>query len=320
MPIITTIDQVQQFVRVNQINTQASLPNFDTAIRRYLIPVISQALYEEIEDGTGNTDLLQRSRAVVVPLAYMLDLPTIQTQITDVGLRTASTDNLAAAHRWEYNMVYDQLCDSGAYAQEELLRFLFSNKDDFPAWLTSDEYKRSASLIFKTGADFSYYFALHHPHRIYWALRIYIKEVQDLYVSATVGAPFLDSLIKKDAPSEQEAYAIELCKKSVAPLSIYTAIAKMACKVAEEGFTVLMASGNIDSSQQGKEEADDKKLARLSESCERTGNAYLSQLKQYLDDNASETVFADYFTSSFYKPKTAPAASRNSTRRGVYGF
>src|SRR5436190_4202515 len=144
--LINDKDTAKEFVRINFINDVSSLPDFQLAAERFLIPIIGLELYTLLLDQVIDFDfpeapaepvaieddeLLKKCRAVVAPLGYLMELATIQTQLTDAGLRSLSTENMQAAHRWEYNEVKDNLADKGAYAIDALLKYLFDNIDDY---------------------------------------------------------------------------------------------------------------------------------------------------------------------------------------------
>jgi hypothetical protein len=328
MSLITTKEIAEQFIRINFINSISSLPDMEAAEERYLLPVIGYDLYDKvinlataatIENET-DAELLKKCRAMVVPLAYLLELPTIQTQLTDAGLRTISTENMQAAHRWEYNQVRDYLVDKGSFAIESLLRFLFQHKDSYSEWTESNEYKEASSLVFKTGDEFNRYFRLHQPHRMFWELRPLIKEVEDFYIHSAIGEAFYTTLKTKSEPTAEEKHALELIKKAVAQTTVLKAVEKLSVKITEKGFTVLMSAGDPDSENSGDAPAENNRLSLLYDSCQRSSDAYLLQLSEYLNAKASTTVFKEYFESSYYeKPATICTESPNAKRK-IFGF
>ena len=228
---------------------------------------------------------------------------------------------MQAAHRWEYNEVKDNLADKGAYAIEALLKYLFDNIDDYDEWADSEEYQEAASLIFTTGTDFNKYFRLHLPFRTWWEFRALISEVEDFYINSAIGKDFFKSL-KDNAEdaSAEEKEAITLIKKSVAHLTIIRAIEKKSVKISPLGFTVKSLGAYSEGTGYDDEQAPGTDLSMLYASCERSGEAYLLQLIEYLNSKASETVFADFFTSDKYvAPSAALPESKNANRK-IFGF
>jgi hypothetical protein len=329
-------NSIKEFVRISFINSTTTFPDFESAEERYLVPVIGSQMYDHVKALAASADpvpaeptadqlldmeLLKKCRAVVAPLAYLIDLPTIQAQLTDAGLRTISTDNMQSAHRWEYNEVKEYLAEKGAVAIEALLRFLFFHKSDYQDWTDSDEYQKAASLIFKSGYDFNDYFSLHQPHRIFWDLRPLIREVEDFYIKSILGEAFYNELKAKETPSTEERVALVMIKKGVAQTTILKAVEKRSVKLTERGFTVLLSAGSSDSVNSGDQPASNAGLTLLYDSCQRDSNAYLLQLQEYMNKTASQTVFTTFFNSPYYKaPATEEPESRNAGRTGFFGL
>jgi len=328
MSIIKNTATAKKFVDINFINSITSLPDFTLAEQRFLVPLIGQEMYDlviELADAEvpDDPDLLLQCQGLVAPLGYLLKLPTIQVQLTDAGLRTISSDTMQAAHRWEYNIVRDQLHDNGCYAIEALLIYLYTNAGDYAEWTNSDEYNDLSGLIFKTGTEFNKYYMLHQKHRIFWSLRPLIKEIEDQYMISAMGETFYSALKTAADPSAAEIESLRLIKSAVANYTIVRAIEKRSVTMTENGFSILLAAGNSDAVNSGDYpiESIDPRMDMLYKSCERTGDAYLVQLKQYLNAKASALVFADYFASELYEDPAVTALKPNpNEKRKIFGM
>lgn len=318
---------VKEFVKINFINSLSSFPNWEVAEERYLLPLIGQAMYDKLaaiiaDDAANDQDkeLVKKAQAVVIPLAYLIELAVNQTQLTDAGLRTISTENMQAAHRWEYNQVKEYFEDLGAYAIEAFLKFLFKHKADYAEWTDSDEYKEASSLIFTTGEEFNRYFRTAQPQRLFWQLKPLIKEVEDFYIVPLIGEDFLIELKENDAPGDEEKKVIDLIKKTVAQYTVIKAIEKQSAQITTQGFTVKVTGSYIDDAGAGNDNAPDSRLSLLYGSCERSGDSYSLQLKEYLNKNASAQLFATFFGSEYYEAPTTETTNPNDNRIGIIGF
>jgi hypothetical protein len=318
---------VKEFVRINFINSTSSFPNWEVAEQRHLLPLIGDEMYAKLvaiaADNAANDqdkELLKKARAIIVPIAYAIDLPFIQTQITDAGLRTISTDNMQASHRWEFNEAREGLMEAGAFAIENLLKFLFKHKADYAEWTGSEEFTALNALLFKTAADFAYYFPLAQPFRLFWDFRPLIKEVQDFYIVPAIGEEFFKELMEVAAPPDEEKAAIIIIKKAVAQYTIIKAIEKRSTQIGTQGFTVKVLGASNDSVDSDKQDAPDSRLSLLYSACERAGDSYLLQLKEYLNKKASAEVFSTYFESDLYEAPATEQVNPNDNRRGIVGF
>ena len=60
-------------------------------------------------------------------MAVFHNLPLVQAIITDMGLKTMSSDTMQSAHRWEYKEVREELQNKAGFAAERLIEYLFEN-------------------------------------------------------------------------------------------------------------------------------------------------------------------------------------------------
>lgn len=318
MPLITTIETAKLYVKLNYNNSSSALADMAAADTRFLLPVLGQTLYDAIlEDIELDTPLLADLTTLcykaVAPLAYWMDLPTMQTKITDNGISTFDNASQMAAHRWEYEALRDSLADKGCFAMETLLQHLFDNAETYE-WTLPDDYK----LIFLTGKEFNKYFPLYQPYRTFESMRPVLRKVEDEYIKSVIGEDFFEELRDNDAPTTAEAAAIKLLKKTAANFTIKAAIEMLPVKLSSYGFTVLLSAN--EKPPQGEGDAPDNKLSLMHASAERSGQSYLLQLQSYLNTNASETVFATYYASVYYTSPatTAETVNPNSTRNGIF--
>jgi len=325
-------EKARKFVRFSYINEETKLPDFSQAGEDHLLPILGDTLYEKLQEIAATIDapadpkdetyirdqqLLRKCQAVVVPLAYLSELPTINISITDNGLQSDEK----APHRWEYNKVEAQLADKGSKAIESLLHFLFRNQDHYEEWTESEEYQQCSSLIFKTGKEFNEYYTLHQPHRLYWKLRPQIRTVENFYIKPSIGDAFYKALKAKANLSDEEKNALDLIKSAVAQYTILLATEQLSVKISEHGFTVLIGENNSESLTTGERSVLPPELTTLAGSCQRQGDSYILQLQEYLNSKASETVFADYFNSQHYvNPSQTDSSSGNANRKSIVRF
>ena len=328
MAIIKDVLTASKYINIPTTYKIQKLPDMDVAAERYLIPLIGAVLYKELNDAVaGNTgtvlesELMNKCRAVIVPGAFMSSLARANVQITDAGLRVAANDSMQAVSRWSFLELRNELADQTAFAQEALLSHLFANKGIYPTWVDSDEFKKLNDLVIASGSEFSDYYFLKDPHRVFWLLKDLIRDVQQLYLDSAMGG-YYKVLKAKAQPTQLESDALVLIKHATAKYAILRACTSRAVRFDEDGFTVQMSAANNDNTQQGSQDAPDAKIGQLMALCERDADSYLVKLKELLNTNASADVFPEYFASPFYvSPKQqALVPNPNSRRKGVFGL
>lgn len=307
---------MKNYVKVNFTNSTSSLPNLTRAEERFLLPVLGQTLYDAVVSTTpdpAHETLITYCKWVVAPLAYWLELPMIQTQLTDTGLRTAENENYTAAHKWEFEKILASLEEDGCWALERLIKYLFDNAETL-SWTAPDEYK----IIFKTATEFKRFYPIHQPYRTFESLRPLVTQVQDQYIITSIGEDFFEELRTYDASDANILKAIMLVKKAVANLTIMRAVEVMSVRVTREGFSVQLGDADVQNTGQGN--APENQLSMLHRQCQQNGEGYLNQLKEFLNENASASVFATYFGSDYYVDPDDDVEDANENRTGVYGF
>jgi hypothetical protein len=320
MALINTIEDIRKYgVKAMFFNEDSSLADITGAELQFLQPLLGQTLYEEVlaqaQVDSAIKTLVDLCKRVVAPLAYWMELPLLQINISDKGIGSFSSENMQAAHRWEYEELKDALADKGCYALEQLLQHLFDNKSTYN-WTLPVDYKTT----FLTGKEFAKYYPVYQPYRTFESLRPIVKQVEDQYVRTTVGDEFFEYLRDNAAPTAEEKNALDFLKKAIANLTIKTAIEVLPVKLSTNGFTVLLGDAG-DKKTKGEQSAPSALLNITYTSVERTGESYLMRLKDYLNSKASDSVFSTFKNSSYYAaPVDSSTIENPNATRKIFGF
>lgn len=320
MPLVKDFATFARYVKYNFTSEDInSLLDTGPAERKYILPLLGATIYNGLlaqvaANAITQPALLDVVRAAVVPLTVYNNLAVLQTQLGDTGMRTLFSDNTQAAHRWEFNEVKDYLEDKGCEGLDQLIVHLYENKVAL-AWTAPD----TMGLVFKTGSEFTKFYALKYPHRTFLTLAELVNEVQDQYIGATIGDAFLKEIMEKADPNADEKEAISFIKKSVANLTAMKAIEKKPVRITSEGLFVMIAGSSSDDKNAKAQTASIAQLHVQRDAVERDGDSYLQRLKMFLDSKAAADKFITYFNSSYYTAPTTVVVDRNESRK-TYGF
>lgn len=317
---INSIAQYKKYVGVTFTSTTAEgLPNFESADRKYLLPILGQTIYDtltgQIQSGnvTWNT-LLDIVRSYVAPMATLDTLATKHIKITDGGVKKTTGDTLDNVFRWEFEKLEDSLKQSAAQAVDDLWQHLISNASTY-SW----QNPLTTTSPIKTGYDFKkVYPVVHHVYRIFPMLLPIMETVMDHHILPSIGEEFYEALMQISNPNEDEKAAILLIKKAVAHLTIMEACTSLPARISYEGFTVLMGGNELAS--QGQQHAPDSTLSALRNSCETKGLGYVKLLLELLNKKASNELFLEFKNSALYQDPNATTISPNKSRKGLYGL
>ena len=318
---VKNIDTVKKYLKVMALAKVSAMPDFEAAQKRYLLPILGKALFaivqaEAITVPAQPSDLLKLVYRALIPLAYYLDLPSMQTQINDIGVGVTTTDNFTPAARWAFLELREMLADKGCAGLEELLIFLNEDKPNDVDWTLPDGY----NSIIKTGKDFSRYFTIYQPYRTFENLRPIITSVEDEKIRPAIGDVFFERLRDATTPAPEEKKAIELVKKAVAYFAITKGCALLPVRLGSDGFTVAL-DRTTDMTNQGQQQAPAVQMSVLSNTSENIANGYLDTLLSLLNKTASTTIYPLFFTSEFYKVPVVPSVSEapfNSTSNAFF--
>jgi hypothetical protein len=321
MPIIQNITTFKKYLKITFTSTtESGLPNMVRADRKFLVPVLGQSVYDALmaKVTANNNDwdtLLDICRSYVAPMAMIGELAFKQVNITDSGLKKTTAENTENAFRWEYNEIKNALENQAAEALDELWQHLHDSGGTYEWNPTNIQ-----GTIIKTATEFKkYYHPLQQSYRCFVSLQPVMITVQDQIIHDAITKEFFEYLRDLEAPEDEEKAAIELLKKAAAYLTIMQAVGQLSVKLSANGFTVLLGDAS-DEPYKGQQNAPADQLSLLRSSSEKIGNGYLQQLKKYLNETATAELMPIYFNSPKYIAPGTITASRNATRKGLFGF
>lgn len=280
------------------LSDDSRLPNIEKAARKHIIPMIGNPLYQrlvEVYEAENSEDappevegpnsfeklLLSHVQLPLAAWAIHDDLPFLHVHVTDMGVRRASTNNLPSAYKWEFQSLKDALLDTAQEGMEILLSFLFENKAQFSPWTDDNAYKQYEGLFIRSGAEFSELYRLFQPLRTFASLRPILDDVKENYMIPAIGEEAVRYLLQYSGGESAVQRILRNLKKAAAHFTIKHACEQFSVQFSERGFTVL-SSGDGDSTDSGRKEADLSSLDLKRRAADRDGNVYLERAKAEL--------------------------------------
>ncbi|THU34252.1 hypothetical protein FAM09_24855 [Niastella caeni] len=342
MALIKTIAEIRAVIpRLSRLSDTANLPNVDKAGRMHIMPLLGNGQYSALNTKYNSAtpltadeqELLKNIQLPLSAFALLDDLAFMHTIITDSGIRTAGSDKMEAAHRWEFRELQNALMSYATDGIELLLGYLFETKDKWAQWTESNEFKELDSFLIKTGTDFKRYYPLFQPLRTYWTLRPIMQEVEENYLAPALGRDLLAWVKTQDeiiiTADGGEVDVKKILKRSLAQFTIKHAGETMAVQFDENGFTTLAFRGSLDSpTSDGRVAASANDLVGKLDAANREGQNNLSRSTTYLVNIANGMYnvdfgddFANAFDSSPLKtdPNKEPYTNGNE-RRKIFRF
>lgn len=277
------------------------------AEQTYLIPVIGQGLYDELIETTGldayQQTLKVRLKQALAWYAYLDAMPSLVSTTGDQGLAVATPDKSQAVSKWLYVELKKTHQDKADRYLESALAYLEIHADRFPTWKESEVYTvQNGQLIRNTNEGTRFFPAIQNSRRLFLAIRDYFNQAEEEYIVPILGEELYTTLMDK-----QKAGSLELTTQEALVL-------KMARKaVVQYGFSLAVPFININPDLRLVSETDgiinegvlsNERLNNIRNGVLEKAQERAAELRNYLNNTASETVLSDYYNSSLY---VAPA-------------
>ncbi|QIP14743.1 hypothetical protein G8759_20040 [Spirosoma aureum] len=163
------------------------LPELGQTQQRILPTFFGETLASQLVALADEQDLtdpykkqaLHLARTAVARIGFAAYLPFCEVQIGDDGITITAVEGRKAAFEYQTNKLTSSLLEVGWRAVDELIRLVDSKPDLFPGWPDSPYYDEHQQALFKSPAEFSKYYPIQERWLTFWALRPFIRAVEE---------------------------------------------------------------------------------------------------------------------------------------------
>jgi len=307
--LISNIDNLKDHAAIDFINGFEIIQPFvidaeNWLKRRYL----GDALYNKIaslaadsesisvsDSDTTNPlyyEILSLSQGIVTNIALLDYIPEGQLEISSQGIRINTTDTKKTAFPWQITLLENRYKKGRDTKLEDLLQLLFTK--DIEEWNNSPVIRKLRKRFINSALQFDKHFSIEESHLLFIRLLPDMDYVEKIYIRSLLNDAFIEELRERildgedaenDNPSDDEKQYIllfELIAATVAYLTIHHT-------------KIALPDGKPDDIEIRATHAQ-------------------QQLKEFLNNNASDSLFSVYFSSEKY---TAPIIENDSLTDGV---
>ncbi|NQU52251.1 MAG: hypothetical protein HQ522_06895 [Bacteroidetes bacterium] len=274
-------------------------------VDKYIGEALMANLVKEYTDTYSNslsstealyTKALWYCQRIISNYALLDYIPEGQLDISENGIRITSTENKKQAFPWQIEKLEGKYLAAASRNLEGLMVMLNNNIDVFSDWTSSKVYVSLKKHFVNSVAQFNEYSSKKITHILFIELSPVINYVEDFYIRSIVGDAFFDELqerIKDGEDVDSSSTSSTVVTEAVHYDKLFHLI-----KGAVAQFTSFEAAKEIDCDP---------------EICEKKASHYVQRLVEYLNHNASVSLFTKYFESDKY---TAPVDSESYTSGG----
>lgn len=307
------------------MNWRTWRPFVQQAEMLYIVPAIGQELYDELDQNTNPDELtgtlLTWLRMAVAEYADLLGGMRLVLHTSDAGKQSPSASNMQAPGKWMIVAARKESINKADLALENALRYLETNKAQFATWRNSGSYTLSRELFISSATELTTFFpAARQSRRIYLALRDYLVKAEKFYLKPLIGDALYNNWKARLAANTpgwtpEETQALELLRFALAHRAFSESITFLNIN---EDWRLLSETDGISN----EDVLSVQRRAEMRTECDAQRQEFHTRLVTYLTEQASATVFPDYFGSTLYQPTRRRSGSRiaNDPAKSYYGF
>jgi len=242
--------------------------------------------------------LLWYCQRIVCNMAMKDYIPEGQLDISASGIRISTTNEKKQAFPWQIAQLEKRYLETANSNLEDLIDYLI--KTSVSEWISAPIYKKLRGHFVNTALEFEKYYSIDESHLVFLKLLPDVDYVEKTIVTSLLGDLFVEELKERILDGEKEESS---STSTSTTLEKYQKVLEMVAAA-----TVLLTVAHTSVIDCDKEEIE-----------KRAGHI-IQQLKAYLDANASESLFNNYFTSGKYTPaptEEEKAADESATSWGV---
>lgn len=323
MSLFKTTLELKDYIAIDaNTSFKTLLPYVKEAEQQFIIPIIGQALFDEINAqynsvpptlSADNTSLLPYIQKPLAYYAQLLGLNELSVVFGDMGTRDHnSTDHSSPAPRWKQEKLEMQLLTKGDRQSDILLSYLEAkaSASKYPSWFSdiSLNTKMSGVIVYNTVIA-SKYIDINESRRIFLRLKKYIKDVERSIIKKLVGASQYDLLVNQlqtlSSIPLTSTNLLEKLEPIISKRALFIALPLMRIAKGENGG-LFIYSGTDDLFKLGQyaSELDVKGYQKALQHGDFGYESDEQELKQFIDDNIES--YPEIKASTAHTSKAVP--------------
>lgn len=307
--LFKTFDDVKPHVgSANVNNDMSTLDSYiDTAGDSYMCAVMGRDTYEALVDAFQTNDLTNAQEAILKPaqralanFAYFLFAEDGGLIVNDSGIGTAEHGEMKRPYQWQVRDFKRNRLRIAWDAVRVLLEKL--DAGTYTEWASSDERKQLWENVIWNANTWNKYRPIHGQGTLA-ALQSNIRNWRTTTLKANLGVEFYDALcewlIDRTANEHYEAL-LPYVEKALVFGTLTDAVFDLPIQVDAKGLFIDEVDRGLQNDEMRKklQEAEANKLAMIFSQKARTA---MGELREYLDNVASGSIFPEYFNSDNYQ-------------------
>lgn len=302
--VFNDFSEVKLYIGANANNDIDTLqPYIADAARDYLKPVLGaeewDSLITNFPDSLTDEQeaILPYVRNVLANFGYYLFADDGGVNITDSGITRTEDDQSKSAYQWQVRLFKERRWVNGWNALEELAQYLYNNLDQYPTWYDSDERVVWNDMVVWSSLQFKHYYRINGWATL-WTLHPHLKEMQETVLRPLITTEVYDAVITEIHTADMGGDIGDLLpyvQRVVVMGTLMEVVKNAGYEFGKNGLqvsTIEATSQNSDKTANVVNYNRDVLYEEFRKKYEKGRNLLIN----YMDENASATVYASYYT------------------------
>jgi hypothetical protein len=306
MMLVTTSEQFAQFIGAlfdketyfNQLE-----PFVVDAQEGLIAPLLGTALLAQLVEPTG--ELLQQVRRhtlkAIVWAAYEQAQVSFMYQFGNAGLTRFKTEKSEKLAQWEVDTILADTASNADQALEQLVAFISQHQAELPAWTGSAAYRQAHQLLIPTTVELRQALPeVSATHAMLVRLQMFMPRTERRYVRDMLGYELFEQLKDKLENGAtllpEESELLQYCRQLLAPVTLWEALPTLNVIFRPDGIRIISSFKGL----KDQKAVDRAQVTDLRETLWKQVETARGELRTFLNETASATVFSSYFNSPLY--------------------
>jgi len=233
--------------------------------------------------------------------AIWLGIDEMAVNITSAGVQVLQSDTNKPAPQYLV-MNVKETCLTRAHRNiDTILQWVAQYSQNFTAMNSGYGTILSTSCLISGADQFQTYADIHSSRRVFLSLLPVIRSIEQKYIIPTISQSVYNQIIGFISTNRVDPTYTKLLQvilPAIVHLSMARALLEISIDILDWG--IFNTSVNTFNNLQYKAQVNDQRIAVMQEANQRDGEAELKAVQEFMDNNATAVLFAEYFNSLSY--------------------
>jgi hypothetical protein len=307
------MEEVRKFASVSKASEFDSLaPHIANAERDYLVPVIGQTMYDELQEfydavppvidpdadppaeptdaQLQTAELLRLSQQAIIHLAYWIGFDLLNAHITDAGFKRTEGTDVKSLFKYQEENLKNYFRTNGFNGLDAVLAYLEKNIETFGEFKMSSACTLFRSAFIPTTEIYNSIIFINKSRLTFLRMKSHMQLIEETEIAPILGPvafDFVKTEMVKDTPDAKVIALLPYIREPIAWLASALLMEESGADLTDNGLYFTQTTAGYNNDTDRKPSAADR-IAILVMRNRSFGAAYLDALRAYLTTHATD--------------------------------